>query len=85
VSFTVICPKIRGVITYSYPASVANLTRLSAWMSAMPPGWRAALMLSGERVLLSLELPQAVDEQGGPEAQRGEEDQQVVVAQQPLR
>jgi len=73
------------MIAYSYPATVANLTRLSAWVTALPPGCRASLTLSGDRVLLSLELPQTVDEQGEPEDQRGDEHQQVVVAQQPLR
>lgn len=73
------------MIAYSYPATVANLTRLSAWVAALPPGWRAALTLSGDRVLLSLELPQAVDEEGEPEGERGHENQQIVVAQQPLR
>ncbi len=80
-----ICPKIRDMIAYSYPATVTNLTRLSAWAATLPPGWRADLTLSGDRVLLSLELPQAVDEQGEPEGQRGDEHQQVVVAQPQLR
>lgn len=73
------------MITYSYPASVANLTRLSAWVATMPPGWLADLTLSGDRLLLSLELPQTIDKQGDAEAQRGHEDKQVIVAQQPLR
>lgn len=71
--------------TYSYPASVANLTRLTAFVAAMPAGWRARLTLSGDRVLLSLELSQAVDEQDGAEDQRGGEDELVVVPQQPDR
>lgn len=83
VSFTGICPKLEGVITYSYPASVANLTRLAALAAALPPGWRADLTLDGERVVLSLKLPQAVDEQSGAEGQPGHEEKRVVVAQQP--
>jgi hypothetical protein len=73
------------MITYSCPASVVNLTRLSAFVAALPPGWRADLTLSGERVLLSLELPQAVDQKGDAEDQRGDEHKQVIVAQQPWR
>ena len=73
------------MIEYSYPATVSNLTRLSAWVATLPSGWRADLALSGDRVLLSLQLPQTVDEQGEPEGQRGDEHQQIVVAQQPMR
>jgi len=81
-----ICPKLRSMITYSYPSSVGDLTKLAALVASMPPGIAADLTLDGDRVLLrvcSLQPPQTVDEEGGSEHQRGDEGQRVVVAQQP--
>jgi hypothetical protein len=85
--FAVICPKLTRMITYSYPASVAYLTKLAALVASMPPGVAAGLTLDGDKVLLRIgsgECSQTVDEKDASEDQRGDEGERVVAAQQPL-